>query len=355
MWDIIPFDGSPLPGAGRKPLIRLLYGDDSFSIDEQVEAMVKQVSPPDLRDVNLTAFDGREAAFAEFCATCSTVPFLAERRLVVVRGLLSRFESRPGADAGARDRQGAAEWEGLRDYLPTVPETTDVVFADGRIGARNPLLGAIKPHAEVSTFPLPRGNRLPQWVRERAERRGVQIEPRAAQALADAVGPELRVLDSEIRKLAAYGRGGAITHADVRELVSNTREASIFMAVDAVIEGRPGVALGHVGKLMQAGSSAGYVLAMLARQVRLLMLAKDLRGQGVPHGEMGPRLGVSGYPLRKTLEQAGATGFERLEALHRMLVETDLRTKSTAGSDELALDMLIAEAAASANTRARRR
>ena len=168
------------------------------------------------------------------------------------------------------------------------------------------------------------------------------------------VGPELRVLDSEIQKLAAYGRGGAITHTDVQELVSNTREASIFMAVDAVIEGRPGVALGHVGKLMQAGSSAGYVLAMLARQVRLLMLAKDLRSQGVAHKEMGPRLGVRGYPLQKTLEQAGATAFERLEALHRMLVETDLVTKSTAGNDEVALDMLIAEAAATTNTRARR-
>lgn len=317
--------------------------------------MVKQVSPPDLRDVNVTSFEGSDVGFAEFCATSSTVPFLAEKRLVVVRGLLSRFERRPGADAGQRDQHGAGEWGGLGDYLPTVPETTEVVFADGRIGARNPLLSAIKPHAEVKTFPLPRGNRLPQWVRERAEGRGVEIEPRAAQTLADMVGPELRVLDSEIQKLAAYGRGGAIAHADVQELVSNTREASIFMAVDAVIEGRPGVALGHVGKLMQAGSSAGYVLAMLARQVRLLMVAKDLRRQGVSHEEMGPRLGVSGYPLRKTLEQAGATGFERLEALHRMLVETDLRTKSTAGQDELALDMLIAEAAATANTRSRRR
>ena len=150
-----------------------------------------------------------------------------------------------------------------------------------------------------------RGNGLSQWVRKRAKIRGVEIEPRAAQSLTDMVGPELRVLDSEIQKLAAYGRDGTIANADVQALVSNTREASIFMAVDAVIEGRPGVALGHVGKLMQAGSSAGYVLAMLARQVRLLMLAKDLRRQGVAHDEMGSRLGVSGYPLRKTLEQGG--------------------------------------------------
>ena len=113
------------------------------------------MSPPDLRDVNLTTFDGREVTFAEFCATCSTVPFLAEKRLVVVRGLLSRFERRPGTEPGARDRQGASEWEALGDYLPTVPETTDVMFTDGRIGARNSLLSAIKPHAEVRTFPLP--------------------------------------------------------------------------------------------------------------------------------------------------------------------------------------------------------
>ncbi len=315
--------------------------------------MTKQVSPPDLRDVNVTTFDGREVKFAELCATCSTAPFLSEMRLVVVRGLLSRFERRPGS--GQQGREGAGEWEGLGDYLPTVPDTTHVVFTDGRLGARNPLLRVIKQHAEVQTFPLPRGRGLSEWVRERAKGRGVEIEPRAAQSLTDAVGPQLRVLDSEIRKLAAYGRGGAISHADVQALVSNTREASIFMAVDAVIEGRPGVALRHVAKLMQAGSSAGYILAMLARQVRLLMLAKDLRMQGVPHEEMGPRLGVSGFPLRKTLEQAGTADLDRLKAMHWKLVETDLRTKSTAGHDELAVDLLIAEAAATANTRARRR
>ena len=317
--------------------------------------MARRVGPPDLRDVNVTTLNGQEVTFAELAATCSTVPFLAEKRLVIVRNLLSRFDRRPAVrSSGGSGPQGTDEWKALDDYLPTLPDTTDLIFADGRLTPRNVLLNRIRKYAEVQNSQLPRGGQLTQWVRDRAQTHGIKIEPRAAQTLADMVGSELRILDSELQKLAAHGQGRVVSHKDVTTLVSNSREASIFIAVDAVIEGRAGPALQHVERLMQAGSPASYILAMLARQVRLLMLAKDFRERSLPRAEIGSRLGLSGFPLRKTLEQEAMVNLERLKSIHQKLVETDLRTKSSGGSDELALDVLITEAASDGEGRSTR-
>ena len=95
--------------------------------------------------------------------------------------------------------------------------------------------------------------------------------------------------------------------------------------------------------LLQGGAPPTYLLVMLARQVRLLILAKEMKANGVPGNELGSRLGLSGYPLRKTLDQERAFTSERLVETHRKLLEADLSMKSTGSDDGLIVDMLVAQ------------
>jgi DNA polymerase-3 subunit delta len=172
---------------------------------------------------------------------------------------------------------------------------------------------------------------------------GTDIESRAVEALAEAIGGDLRVIAVELEKLSLYRRGQPVRHQDVQELVSYTREANIFQAVDAMMEGRPNVALTLVHQLLQSGRPSSNVFSMVARQVRLLILAKDLRAQGVRPAEQGKRLGLSGYPLSKTQEQERRFSGRRLVELHRLLLEADISIKTTGVDEELVLDTLIAE------------
>ena len=328
-------------------MIHLLYGDDDFSLEEALSAMKQEVQPPDLRDVNVTVLDGSQVSFDLLASTCSTVPFLAERRLVIVQGLLSLFERRPPSRSRLREapQQGSplAQWKPLAEYLPTVPPSTDLVFADGRLSQPNPLLALIRPHAKTRTFSLPGHGQLKQWIRMRAAAEKMEVEPAAVDELAETIGPDLRALAAELAKLALYHPGEAVRLQDVQELVSYTKEASIFAAVDAIIEGRLGNALTMVHNILQAGRPPAYVLTMIARQVRLLILAKDLSAQGVPPGQQGPRLGLTGYPLRKTQEQQTRFRQQRLVEIHRKLLETDLSMKTAPVNEELLIDLLITE------------
>ncbi|MDE2822260.1 MAG: hypothetical protein OXK79_01990, partial [Chloroflexota bacterium] len=95
----------------------------------------------------------------------------------------------------------------------------------------------------------------------------------------------------------------------------------------------------------EGGSPTGYIITMIARQVRLLILAKEIGARRLSTGEASQRLRLSGYPLRKTLFQADRFSMERLVEIHRMLLEADLAMKSTGADDELILDTLIADIA----------
>ena len=133
------------------------------------------------------------------------------------------------------------------------------------------------------------------------------------------------------------------TSDDVETLVSHAREASIFAAVDAVLEQRSQAALELIKRLLDTGGTVPYVLNMLARQVRLVLLAQELLQQRLPEGEIGARLGItSSFPLRKTMDQARKSTPQRMRRLHGLLLESDIAIKTGELEERMALEVLVA-------------
>ena len=125
-------------------------------------------------------------------------------------------------------------------------------------------------------------------------------------------------------------------------LVSYAREASIFATVDAVLERRAGVAMRLMHDLILGGSTVGNIISMLARQVRLVLLAGDLKQRGVSMDDIGRRAGISNsYALEKTLRQVGQFNYEYLAAVHHRLLEADMSIKTGRQEEQLALELLV--------------
>ncbi len=330
-------------------MIYLLFGEDELSLQETLTSIKNDVGPDELRDVNITKLNGDEVKYDELTATCDTVPFLSDKRLVIVEGLLGRL-TQATSRAGGRDdsRQSkSSEWDGLLERLSAMPPTTVLVFVEGRLNTNSALVNKLRPLADVRSFPLPGRNDLRGWIADRAAKLRVDIEPGAVNTLAETIGNDVRVIDMELQKLALYRWGGKVRQQDVEDMVSYVKEASIFEAVDAALGGQTGRAIQLVHNILDAGRPPSYLITMIARQVRLLLLAKDLKQRRVPSVEMGQRLRLSGYPLRKTLEQESKFPYERLVYIHRKLLEADLSVKTSGVDEQLVLDMLIGELATS--------
>jgi DNA polymerase-3 subunit delta len=288
---------------------------------------------------------------------CQTVPFLGSHRLVIVHGLLGRFQqrgrSRTRRRAANEEDEGAlGPWQRFVDALPALPETTALVLLDGDVSAKNPLLEALRRHAKPREFkPLAQSD-VAAWINRRAASYGVSLQARAVATLAVLVGNQLWTLDSELRKLATYANGAPVTEEDVRALVSLARDPSVFAMADAVIEGRARDAVDLLQRLLSEGEAPQLLLAMIARQYRLLLLAKELLERRVRAPEISAQLGVQGFVIQRLLQQAPLYTLDGLRQAYRKLLDADLSVKRGQMDDESALQLLIFELAALAATRA---
>jgi len=328
-------------------MLYVLYGQDDFSLNQAVREIKTGLGDQETVAANTTNLDGQRLTLGELRNKCYTAPFLSLHRLVVVEGLLGRFEvkqSRPRSRKG-RSGDGLGEWEGLDSYIRQMPETTVLVLVDGDVKSQNPLLTRLSKVGQVKSFPLLRGSELKRWVRKRVKEGGGDIASQALDVLAELIGGDLWAMDGEIQKLLLYSQKRPIGEDDVRRLVSCIQEANIFALVDAVAEGRIESAQRILHRLYDDGVPPTHILTMITRQFRLIALAGGL-GKGLSRLQIQDRLGLkAGYGLDKALSQARLYDSERVKRAYDKLLETDLAIKTGQYSDKLALELLVTELA----------
>ncbi|HEY83428.1 MAG TPA: DNA polymerase III subunit delta [Dehalococcoidia bacterium] len=327
-------------------MLYVLHGEDDFSLHQALEEIKRSIGDATALATNTTVLDGHQVTVSELGAVCAAMPFLGERRLVIINGLLERFE--PKAKPSRRKKaDGAArqdEYKLLGEYLLQVPESTVLVLVDGKIKGSNPLLRQLSPRAKVMSFPLLRDIRLRQWIEKRVAEKGGSISPQAVELLARYVGGNLWIMAGEIDKLVLFASGRRIEEDDVRRVVSYAQEASVFAMVDAILEFRAGAAEQLLQQLLQQGAAPAYLLVMLARQVRLIVRLKELGRQRRPQEEIQDKLEVaSEFVMRKAREQATRYSLARLKEVYHRLLQADVWIKTGKYEAELALNILIAE------------
>ncbi|MBI4296402.1 MAG: DNA polymerase III subunit delta [Chloroflexi bacterium] len=352
-------------------MLYLLIGEDSFSINEALSEIKRGLGDPGLAPVsgtgqalsaaegllatNTTVLDGQQATPEQLKAVCQTVPFLAPKRLVIVQGLLARFETRDRPrPAKAPSSDSKDDVKAFADAMSQVPESTVLVVIDpsdiGRIKARdareigNPLFKEVNAKANVRIFPLLRKNELVPWIQRRVAQEGGSISSPAVNLLTEMVGNDLWTMTNEISKLLSFAAGRRIEEADIRALVTSNQEANIFALVDAITDANGATAQNLLEQLLADGGNPSYVLTMLARQLQMIVRAREFKSQQKSEAEIQERLRIGySFILRRLLDQVGKYSMVRLIQIYRKLLETDLSIKTGKLKPELALNLLVAD------------
>jgi DNA polymerase-3 subunit delta len=327
-------------------LLHVLIGEDNFSIHQALEQIKKSIGDPSALMTNTTELDGRQVTPERLRAACETVPFLAEKRLVIVEGLLERFEPKVknGRKKLSRPPDQTGEYRAIADGIKKLPPFTELVLTGGRINDRNPLLRELMSATRVKSFPLLKELPLRQWVERRVAGAGSTISPQAVALMVRFVGNDLWTMANEVDKLVLFTGGRRIEEADVRSVVSYSQEANVFAMVDAILEFRGSVAQELLQQLFRQGAAPAQLLVMLSRQVRIIFQVKEMRDLGKSRGDIQSKLGLtSDFLLRKAWQQADKYSPARLHELYHKLLETDISIKTGKFDGELALNILIAE------------
>lgn len=329
------------------PTFYVFHGTDEFTRSETIADFKRRLGPPDTVDLNTTVLGEKGLALPQLRHACDTVPFLAEKRLVIVEGLLTRLAPQKDRQLSGAHKEYLA---GLTEYLPQLPASTRLVFVEEKALPRNHPIVELAQREEsgyVKRFDPPGAKSLPRWIEERARKHGGEIGPQAARELAALVGADLRLLDQEIAKLVTYtGAERAITKADLDAVVPYAQAAVVFDLVDALGRRDGRTAAQTLHRLLDAGEHPLGLLAMIVRQFRLLIQVKELKAGGASPQDIAKALKLHPFPARKLHAQATHFTGAQMEAVHRHLLDTDVAIKSGEIEAEVALDLLVAALAA---------
>jgi DNA polymerase III subunit delta len=325
-------------------LIHLL--PDDFYGQERLAEIRASCGDPESVALNLAKLEGPRLPLDELVAVAAAMPFLAEKRLVIVRKLLAQ----PPRQVEEGERRQTRQQDYLRaiaDWLPQLPPTTELVFLEATVPARgsaNPIVQAIvRLGGEIFASSKLTPEAVQKWIVRRVAAKGGRILPDAAMVLAETIGDDLARLDQEIEKLITYAGEAEIAAVDVRLLVTEARVETIFRLVDGIGERDRRKALSVLHELLREGTPVPVMMTMVARQLRLLLQVRELLEQRKDQNGIATALSLSPWQLRPLLGQVRRFGEGDLERAYHQLLGADQSIKTGRLDAEVAVDLLVAD------------
>jgi len=338
-------------------MIYLFLDADDYLFSRRLSELKAAMGDPEMADLNVTELAASHTNVADILYHTGTMPFLAERRLVIVRDYLSQLDKRIAASKGT---ESAAHTEAARLIadMAELPSTNDLVFVDSGVDKRRQLWkgfrgekGATPGLAELiaskrvvaEELGTPDAKQLSDWILRTAKDEGIAIDGQAVQILANFVGPNLRHLSNELQKLALYASGRSISAADVKLMVSDNSEGLIWDLTDALSQRDGRKAMRSLHDLRRGDANPFYLLTMMARQYRILVKVKDAVSRGGNNeNEIAREVKESPYPVKKAMQQCRGYRMDELEAVLERFLQADLAMKTGADA-ETEIEVLVAE------------
>jgi DNA polymerase-3 subunit delta len=290
--------------------VYILVSQEPLLLDRAQEAIRDAAVPEDLRGFNLDQIQGKGANAEQILNIAQTLPMMAQRRLVVVRGLESL---------------AAAELTKLVPYLDEPNPSTVLLAVCGKVDKRIKFFQKAKKLKMLYELAAPK--RLGPWIRAEADRLEVKISSAAADRLADVVGKDMARLGLSLEQLSLYAGDRVVEVDDVEDLIADTRERSVFELTGAIAGRDQARALAAVHGLFEQRQSSIGVVMMLARHMRQLGLCQAGLAERLSSSDLARRVGVPPFVLDKLRSQSEHYSVRAVARSMSLLGEADRALK----------------------------
>ena len=316
--------------------LTLIHGDERFLVDRSVREWRERARPAQL-GVEVFDLPGR---LDELRLAVAEIPLFDPERALLVRD--------PPQLTGSSKRGGADPPERLASILAErAPTTVLCLVAHAKVPDRNEVLVAVKQlGGSVIFHPAIKGRELRAWVEREVASRKLRLGPGSVDHVIRVAGPDLGSIASELDKLVAFADGRALSITDLRAAVAGDESAGLYETLNDLVGTTPAKGAESIDRLLSEGRAGQYLLAILAGQIRDLVLAQaHLRTHGSTSG-LAAALGVPEWRADRLSRQARAVPAALpagwLDALHD--VDRKVKTGEIGESDGLRLVVLRAAA-----------
>jgi DNA polymerase-3 subunit delta len=323
--------------AGTFRPVYVLFGPDRYRMREFVAFAADKLLGEDGKELGLFKFDTAETPVEAAVEEADAMPFLASRKLVVVR-------DETVLAAGGKDGRLQHDVDRLITYLRKPCETSVLLFVvhSDKLDERRKAVKLLKEMDAVIEFAELEGRDLVRWIMRRVSQQGRSIGEDAAEALIRRAGTNLQTLAAETDKLCLYaGPGGAVLREHVEALTAPVLEDDVFALIDALTGGDAIRAVALYRQLLERKEEPIRIAALIASQFRIMLQVKELAARSWPNQQIAAQLGIHPYRVRLAAEKARAWSEERLAERLREIAELDYRMKTGQIDKELGLELYL--------------
>ena len=310
---------------GQYKTMYLLYGDEAYLKKQYKDKLIKAlVAEGDT--MNFSAYEGKGINPKELIDLAETLPFFAERRVILVEN--SGFFKNSCDD--------------LAEYLLEPAASTCFLFVEEEVDKRSKMYKAVAKAGKAVEFGTQNEELLTRWILSRLKKENKNITGNVMQLFISKTGTDMGNIDRELEKLLCYTMGRDVIKAeDVEAITTEQVTNKIFDMVNAIAEHEQKKALDFYYDLLTLKEPPMRILFLITRQFQILMSLKDMGSKGFDQSTIASKVGIPPFAVRKNQAQAKGFTTEQLKQAIRDGVELEESVKTGRMNDQMAVELFI--------------
>ena len=289
-------------------MIRTFTGSNSYLLAHDLR-LITNAFVQQQGDLALERIDAEETSLAAIREALISLPFLVDRKMVVLRG-------------GANNKPFT---EVVDQILASIPETTDVIFVEPKLDKRLVYFKALKKQTDFTEYGELDANGLAAWLVRSANVGQGSISSNDARYLVERVGANQQLLANELEKLIVHSP--QVTRAGIDLLTELSPHSTIFQLLEAAFAGNARRALELYQEQRALKVETPQIIAMLAWQLHILAIVK-VAGNRLP-ATIAQEAQLSPYVVQKSAAIARTIDLATLKQRISDLLEIDAKSKRT--------------------------
>ncbi len=323
--------------------IYVLYGREKYLFEMIISKINEGFEGNSFKDFNYQVIDSQEMSADDIMDNFEILPFMADRRFVVVKN--AQFFN------PTKNNLTEAQEKRLLSYFENPSKQTVVIFQCGvSIDKRKKLYKSVSKIGKVVELNKLEGSDLSKWLQKQAKESGKTFENSAVNLFISNIGYQnknsnktIYDLKNELLKLVAYvGDRDNIETSDVNSMLAKTLELNVFELVEHMANSNPLLAIKMTDELLISGESEFMILSMIGRHFRLLKKVKCYLEAGYSPSSIASKIKLHPFVCKKYASQSSGFSHRLLTEVINSVVETDYKIKTGRGNARIELEKLIA-------------
>lgn len=236
-------------------MITVLTGPNDYMLQEYIRELTAAFVA-EHGDFGIENIEAGNIEFGRLLEVVSSMPFLSNRRMVIVRDLNANKSLQ----------------ENIEQFINAISETTDVVLIETKFDKRLTLYKTLKKHTDFYEFTELNEHEIAKWVSAYALKSNGIIKPNDSRYLVERVGYSQTGLKHELDKLLSYDI--KITKSSIDLLTEPLPRSSVFDLLDAAFAGNKQKAMSLYEDQRKQQVEPQAIMGMIAWQLHIMAVVK---------------------------------------------------------------------------------